>query len=456
MLISPDRRISLATRSAVAVSPGLEAVFVGAAAAAPAYAAAATALAAAAQLGFVPAPGDTSLNDLPLAFGNAASFAAAFPGDDGWLARAVADYFEAGGLRAWVVRTVIDEAAPLDAFMRASSPIAANAPPTGVAVALQIPSAGLLLLPHLEYRCLISAEPPPGAPVPPRVAPGFRPATDFLPSPPPAPALPPPATAAVDPQDVLARASAMLAAMRPDMLCLFALPIGADQTQTAAVMVRRADAYLHGAIPPGPDLPQVQAFAPLLRDPAGAIASPSGLIAGVLAAAAQSDGVWRSVAGRALPSLSTPLRRIESAALDTLRRSGITALRFAAGGTMLDDDILGCRDGFGAAPRRSAGARRLMGWLLRNLQSFGEQLVFENVLDDGRVELALTGLFATLLKRGALNGRQVTDAVTITRRSAGQPNVVAFDIGIAIAVAVETIRLSFIDGTVIATLEQAA
>ena len=70
-----------------------------------------------------------------------------------------------------------------------------------------------------------------------------------------------------------------------------------------------------------------------------------------------------------------------------------------------------------------------MGWLLRNLQSFGEQLVFENVLDDGRVELALTSLFATLLKRGALSGRQVTDAVTITRRDAGQSNAVAFDIG---------------------------
>jgi hypothetical protein len=455
MLIAPDRRVCLTVQSSVAATPELEAVFVGGAASAPDPTAAADALVAAAQLGFVPASGDNSLNDLPLAFSSAASFAAAFPGDDGWLARAVADYFAAGGLRAWVVRTVVDSAAPLDAFLLASPPVAANAPPTGVQVALQIPSVGLLILPHLEYLCLRGSEPPPALPVPPRIAPGFRPISDFLP-PAPSPPAPLPAGVLVDPQDVLARASALLAASRPDMLCLFALPVGADQTQTTAAIVRRADAYLHGATPPGPDMPQVQAFAPLLRDASGAITSPSGLVAGVLCAAGQIDGVWRSVAGRTLPSSATPMRRIESAALDMLRESGITALRFAPGGTVLDDDILGCRDGAGAAPRRSGGARRLMGWLLRNLQGFGEQLVFENVLDDGRVELALTSLFAALLKRGALNGKQVTDAVTITRHTTAQPNAVAFDIGIAVAVAIETIRLSFQDGTVTATLEQAA
>jgi hypothetical protein len=339
--------------------------------------------------------------------------------------------------------------------MRASSPVSANAPPTGVEIAMQVPSAGLLVLPDLEHLCLAGAEPQPAPPSAPLSAPGFRPITDFV-APPPAGVEPPPAATTVGPQDVLARASAMLAATRPDMLCLFALPVGADQMQTAAAMVRRADAYLHGAIPPGPDLPQVQAFAPLLRDATGAIASPSGLIAGLLCAAAQTDGVWRSVAGRTLPSGATPLRRIDSNALDTLRRSGITVLRFAPGGTTLDDDILGCRDVAGAAPRRAAGARRLMGWLLRNLQTFGEQLVFENVLDDGRVELALTSLFATLLKRGALNGRQVSDAVTITRRDPGQDSAVEFDIGVAIAVAIETIRLSFLDGQVTATLGAAA
>jgi hypothetical protein len=86
MLIAPDRRVCLTVQSSVAATPELEAVFVGGAAASPDATAAADALAAAAQLGFVPASGDASLNDLPLAFSSAASFAAAFPGDDGWCA----------------------------------------------------------------------------------------------------------------------------------------------------------------------------------------------------------------------------------------------------------------------------------------------------------------------------------------------------------------------------------
>ncbi len=455
MLIMPDRRVRLSVPSSVVTAPELEAVFVGAAAAATDPGAAATALAAAAQLGFPQPDGDDSLNDLPLAFANAADFAAAFPGDDGWLARAVADYFAAGGLRAWVVRTTIDPVAPLDTFALSGPLVVAGAGFSGVQVALQIPSAGLLVLPALEYLSLRAVEPPPAVPAPPAIAPGFRPITDFVPPvPPPPPPLP--AGVVINPSDVLGRVSALLAARRPDMLCLFALPVGADETQTASALVVRAAAYLHGATPPGADMPQVQAFTPLMRDPSGVIVSPSGLIAGMLCAAAQTDGVWRSVAGRTLPTLATPLRKIESAALDKLRRSGITALRFAPGGTVLDDDILGCRDAPGAATRRSGGARRLMGWLLRNLEGFGEQLVFENVLDDGRVELALTTLFATLLKRGALSGKQVTDAVTITRLTDAQPSAVAFEIGVATAVAVETIRLSFLDGTVTATLGQAA
>ena len=99
------------------------------------------------------------------------------------------------------------------------------------------------------------------------------------------------------------------------------------------------------------------------------------------------------------------------------------------------------------AAARSGGTRRLMGWLLRSLQQFGEQLVFENVLDDGRVELILMDLFDELFSQGALIGQQVTDAVTITRSNPA-PNAVEFDIKINAAVALETIQLSFADGTV--------
>ena len=456
MLASPDQRVRLADQFPVAAAPELEAVFVGAAAAQPAFGAASAAVSAALQLGFVPDVGGVSLNNLPLAFSSAAAFDAAFPGDDSWLAHGVHDFFNAGGVRAWVVRVEVAPDAPIDAYMRPNPPIVATLPPTGVEIAMQVPSAGLLLLPDLEYLCLASSLPLPLAlPDAPPVPPGFRPLSDFVA--PPRPVVPPPpsAMASVTPGAVLSRVSAAIASQRPDMLCLFALPIGADQTMTVSALVKRAQTYIHGNTSPSPDLPQVQAFAPLMRDAAGAIASPSGLIAGVLSAAAETDGVWRSITGRPLPLGATPLRRIESNALAELRSSGIAVLRFTAGGMVLDDDILACSDGPGAAARRSAGTRRLMGWLLRNLQRFGEQLVFENVLDGGVVELILTDLFAALLQRGALNGRQVSDAVSITR-SPDSDAALIYDIRINAAVALETIQLQFLDGALTTTLKAAA
>jgi hypothetical protein len=453
MLISPDYRVRLLDQPPVAATvPELEAVFVGAEAAAPAFDTAADAVAAAAQLGFVPTPDDTSLTGLPLAFSDAAAFAAAFPGDDGWLAGAVRDYFNAGGLRAWVVRVEVDPTAPLDAYLRPTRPLISALPLGGVDIAMQIPSAGLLVLPDLEYLCLASvSSPPPPVPALPPVPPGFRPAADFV-APPAADTRPPaPPPVRVRPYDVLTRVSAKLK-QRRDMLCLFALPVGADETLSVSALVKRIESYLSGGVEPVADLPQVQAFAPLLLDSSGVTASPCGVIAGFLSASAQTVGVWRSIAGRTLPLGGTPLRRIESNALDELRKRGVATLRFAPGGTVLDDDILACRgDVPGSAARRAAGTRRLMGWLVRNLQSFGEQLIFENVASDGTIELILTDLFDALLKGGALNGRQVADAVTIKRRPS-RANEVKFDIFVDTALAVETIELRFLDGELTTTL----
>ena len=454
MLVSPDYRVSLADQNPVAAQPQLEAVFVGLTANGNPDATV-EARAAAAQLGYGAAD-DPALTGRPLAFANITSFTAAFPNDNSWLANAVADYFNAGGLRGWVVRIDADPAALLDDFLSFAPPVEGSLPESGAGIAMQVPSAGLLVLPDVEQLWLEGSLPPPPLPVAPPAPPGFRPAADFV-VPPTAPVPPLPAgVAAIDPFDVLTRVSAMLTS-RPDMLCLFALPIGADQTQSVPRLLQRADGYLHGSMLLGPDLPQVQAFAPLVRDASGAITTPSGLIAGFLAASAETDGVWRSIAGRTLPLSSTPLRRIDSNALDELRSMGVAPLRFtAAGATALDDDILAVRrDPPSNAPRRAAGTRRLMGWLLRNLESLGEQLVFENVLNDGRVELILADLFDELLRRGALNGRQLDEAVTITRSNPAA-NAVQFDIGINTAVPVETIALSFLDGSVTAAFGAAA
>jgi hypothetical protein len=475
-LVSPDHRIRLLAQAVTApTAPELEAVFVGQAAASPAYNAAQAALAAAAALGFSPTAGDTSLNGLPLAFTDVGSFVAAFPGDDSWFARTVRDYFAGGGLRAWVVRVAVDGSSLLDAFVSAAAPVREPAPHTGVAIAAQIPSAGLLVLPDLEYACFATAKPPAALPSSPPVQSVFRPTADFVEPPTSATKAQQQTTAgdvtSTDPFTVLNRVSAALAVLRPDMICLFALPVGADPAASQTGLAKSAVAYVHGAAAAalnaatassasnvtGPDLPQVQAFAPLVADAAGEPATPSGLIAGLLCASAQTSGVWRSIAGRTLPLGVTPLRVIQGNVLAQLRNSGIVALRFVQGGTILDDDIMACwQERPGSAQRRAAGARRLIGWLVRNLTRFGEQLMFEGVLDDGRVELVLTSLFAELFKRGALSGGQVSDAVRITRRGTPAPNAFAFDIGVATVSAVETIRLQFLDGTLTTTLGTAA
>jgi hypothetical protein len=452
MLVSPDRRISLTDQPPAVSAPALEAVFVGAAFAGAEPDAAADARAAATALGF---GNDPAMTGRPLAFSSAASFLAAFPGDQSWLSRAVQDYFAAGGERAWVVRVEIDPDQPLDDYLSQAPAEAGSLPETGVDIALLVPTAGLLVLPDLEFACLAGSRPSPPVPIAAPPSPVFRPAAEFVKAVPlPVPPLPP-GTALVRPYDVLARVSAALAAQRPDMMLLFALPLGADQTQTVSQLVDRAATYLYGDAQQGPDLPRVQAFAPLLRDFAGDVATPSGQVAGVLAAAAEADGVWRSIAGRALPLGPTPMRRIESAALDGLRVLGVATLRFGTVSTVLDDDVLALRDLPANAAARSGGTRRLMGWLLRSLQEFGEQLVFENVLDDGRVELILTDLFDDLFSQGALIGRQVADAVTITRSNPA-PNAVEFDIAVNAVVALETIRLSFADGTVTSSYAAAA
>jgi hypothetical protein len=541
MLLSPDYRVQLDDPNPVSTTPQLEAVFVGAAPFNPPTAAVLqstatqAATAAALQLGFAQ-PLDGSLNGVPLAFSSTAAFAAAFPGDTGWLAHAVKDYFNAGGLRAWVVRIDSGTAPLLDAIAV-----------SGVRTAMQVPAAGLVLVPDLEALCLASVPPPPPLPAAPPLAPAFRPLAGPV-SPPsqavsntlsaptglaataiapsgltlswtastntggpgvggysvyrdgkivgtvdgattrygdsglnsntsygytvvafdtslPAALVSAPSTPLavstadlVTPNEVLTLVSAILAAQRPDMLCLFALPVGADASQSIPKLVTRTLDYVGGVSATTPNFPQVQAFAPLLRDAVtGSISSPSGLIAGTLAASAETDGVWRSIAGRVLPRGAMPLRRIESNALQQLRAGGVAVLRAAAGGggAVLDDDILACVDVPGSARRRSAGGRRLMGWLLRNLQSFGEQLVFENVLDDGRVELVLYDLFAALLKRGALNGVQVTDAVKISRTK-GVEGELRFDIAVAIALAIERIQLRFVDGELTTSLGAAA
>ena len=196
------------------------------------------ALAAAAMLGFT---ADARLCGAPLAFTAAAGFDAAFPDDASWLARAVHDFFAAGGLRVWVVRVEPGDD-PLDRMVGIGAGGLVD-PTSGIGVAMQVPDAGLLLLPDLEQACLAQVTPPPPPPTPPAAAPQFQPLADRLP-PGPAPMIPPSVPLPVPPAEILGRVSAALAAQRPDMLCLFTLPVGADGERSLPALIARTRAYV--------------------------------------------------------------------------------------------------------------------------------------------------------------------------------------------------------------------
>jgi hypothetical protein len=449
-LISPDERIVLLDLPPLAAAdPALVTAFIGAdpgPRSTDQLNAASDALAYAVQLGFTPQGAD--LSGLPLAFDSAAAFSAVFPDDSSWLAASVGDYFSAGGLRAIVIRVVVDPGAPLDAYVAAQpapAPILAGYMPTrGLDIAMTVPQAGLVVLPDLEQLCFNAAEISLAqAPRPKLPPPQFRPLADWPAKPPAASAAGPGAGAVtLEPGAVLRPVNAALAAQRPDMQLLFSLPIGADQTLASAGLAARAKAYLYGDNLKGPALPKVQALTPMLNGEGGA-ASPSGLVAGMIAGMAEAEGVWPSLYGQVLPPGATPLRAIENQALTELRQWGVTVLRAGGQGAVIDGDYMAVPPGgAGLAVQRSAGNRRLMGWLTRQLVALGEQLVFDSNYEDGRVELILMDFFDDLQKAGALAGRQVSDAVKITSRNAAA-NVIAYDILIKTALSVETIQLQF-------------
>lgn len=439
-LRSPDRRIALAEPPVADAAAPLAVVVCGHWSGPAADAA--DAVAEAARLGFV--PGDDGLHGVPLRLPSVSAFRAAFPGAAAsWTEQCLRDVF-AGAAAVWVVRVDTDDGPGcLDAYARAGAA-------TGIEVAMAVPDAGLLLLPELERLCLTTALPPPGVPLAPVRAPAFAPLAAPVAAPVAANAAPAPPAAAnpVLASDVLASVSRAITRARPDMLCVFALPLGADPRESVPVLVRRAPERLYGAdAAPTASLPGIQALAPLLRDGAGALSSATGSLAAVIAARADAGDIWRTLAGVPLAAGRSVLRQIDTDALDALRADGIAVLRLAGGRTVLDDDVLAWRRTPFNADRRAGGPYRLRGFLSRALRRLGEQLVFENALDDARVELALTGFFAQLQRRGALTGRAVDEAVTIVRAHAGEA-AVAYAIAYAPSLAIEAMRLSFADGAV--------
>lgn len=414
-------------------------------------------------------PGDTTLQalyHLPIPLQSPTQFQALFPaagrrptryrsrlaGDRAWLPQTVADFFAADtnpnhGRRLWVIR--VAEGEGIDAFRAHPETDLVQAPTPGAfETALLLPRIGLLGLPDLE-RLLIPAELAPGLPP----APPEGPQPQFVPCPRPTDAdhrerrRPPPAREApprpgVD--ELIGPMMTSLARYRPDLHCLLGFPLGPQGTggqarpDPAALEALRRLQRLNnvGA------LHRLQLLFPYLRRPGVALASPVGPIAGRMAAMTAQRGPWHAIAGQPLPGAYEPVPTLSQGEATALREDpGLGVLLRRDGELVLDDERLpGPVFGGTGVAARSGEVARFIGWLRRQLQAYGERLIFDTDPQDPRPLIALEHFLIRLYALGALRGQRPEEAYRLRQLSPG-PGVLLFEIELAPAYPIDRIRV---------------
>jgi len=417
--------------------------------------------------GAVPGPGDDALQALyrlPIPLQSPTQFQALFPeagrhptryrsrlaGDRAWLPQAVADFFTADtgtGRRLWVIR--VAEREGIDAFRAHPSAGLVQTPAPGAfETALLLPRIGLLALPDLE-RLLIPADLAAGPPP----APPEGPQPQFVPCPRPVDAdhrerrRPPPAREAPPRpglDELIGPMLASLARYRPDLHCLLGFPLGPQGTAGQArpdpvaleALRRLQRSHNVGA------LHRLQLLFPYLRRPGVALASPVGLIAGRMAAVTAQRGPWHAIAGQPLPGAYRPLPALNQGEATALREDpGLGVLLRRDGDLVLDDERLpGPVFGATGVAARSGEVARFVGWLRRQLQAYGEQLIFDADPRDPRPLLALERFLARLYALGALRGRRPEEAYRLQQLPA-VAGVLLFEIELAPAYPIDRIRV---------------
>ncbi len=382
-------------------------------------------------------------------------------GDKAWLGWAVGDFFANGGEKLWLVR--IPEAYEQAGFFpRINSQPNDTATLQGLATLLPIPALGLIGFPDLERLQI-----PAGLPDIPRVRlvnpnPQFLPCSqntdddhrerrysselDDMP-------------ASWDLPAILRNMLQNLTRHRPDVQCLFTLPLAYSGRLESPVLDPKAPAVLESYRNDSARaevLRHVQFLFPYLRGPRFTLHSPVGLIAGQQVAVARREGPWRSMAAKALVSDALPFPRLSPAQTVALReKPGIGVLNYrssvAGAYLVLDDERLVVPalpavdypadrrryDGF-----RSAEVMRFLGYLRRQLQAFGEQLVFNLDYRDPRPRLLLEQFFRRLHAQGALRGALPEQAFSITETNP-QEGAMVFEIMVAPAFPIDRLFLTF-------------
>lgn len=414
----------------------------------------------------IPLHSSAEFHDIyPDAASTATGYLSLLAGNRAWLPQAVDDFFANGGEKLWVVRIPESEGQRGFIAPEESSLLDIDAL-HGLATLLVIPSLALVAFPDLE-RLQVPAR----LPDVPRVRlenpnPQFLPLgtntdddhrerrySSELPEMP-------------DPwplENLLRAILPQLVRLRPDIQCLFTLPLAysgeldrpvVDQAALARLELMVAETGNHEP------LRRLQALFPYLRSPRLALHSPVGVIAGRQAAVAAIKGPWHSMAAQQLRSEALPYPHLSRAQTLKLREQPgigvlVTHSHFDRRLVLsLDDERLLVPalpgDAFDSAddPRlnafRAAEIMRFLGFLRRQLQALGEQLVFNVAVDDPRPRLLLERFFRQLYHRGALRGRVPEDGFSI-RQSQPQEGALQFDIEIAPAFPIDRLFLTFIN-----------
>ena len=410
---------------------------------------------------------DESIFHLPIPLNSSAEFHDIFPdaattetryhstlaGSHAWLPGCVQDFFANGGLRLWVV--AVPEQPGQEAFLPARNTLL-HAPSSlqGLATLLVIPELGVITLPDLERLQIPAYRPGIPDPVQEIKQPGFIPCSTPIQSP--EASAVPEITDVSEPMttdDLLRRILPWLGKYRPDIQWLWPLPLAYDPDRQIPMVNRTALASIPD-ISPGHWLRHVQFVFPYLTGDQGRPVSPCGVLAGMQSRTAQTEGPWRSIAGRPLVTPGEPFPRQSTPARRTLREiPGISVITRTPRGVMLDDERLavpalhpedysrsrlqGFSDAF-----RSAEVMRFMGYLRRELRQLGQSLVFKTDYRDPTPRLALENFFGELHRRGALRGSLPEEAFRITQVS-GPEGEAAFEVMLAPTLPIDRIRLTF-------------
>ena len=382
-------------------------------------------------------------------------------GNRAWLGWTVDDFFANGGKKLWLIQ--IPESEGLDGFLpNEHVPLYDVENLTGLALALVLNQVGIVALPDLERlqipahlqdipRKRLANPEPQFLPCGKSFDDGHRERrySSEL-------------SNTIEPLNIIQLLRRLLGFMdkhRPDMQCLFSMPLdfsenlgspGIDQNAVNSINAISQQSY-------GYLLRQVQFLFPYFKSHNRSLLYSSvGAISGLMAASSEQRGSWRSIARLSIETDAQPFPPVDMIQKVQLReKTGIGVIDKRIGKVSLDDERI-CvpalfRNDYQAGSTsqylkstRSGEVVRFLGFIRRELQALGESLIFNVDYRDPRPQMVVNDFFRKLYDQGALRGRNITEAFTITQAPI-QNSVIAFDIEFAPAFPIDKIQLTFVN-----------